>query len=416
MNSNKIASIKPKSVLLQLILAFLLFGLSNFSQSQQLLKGRVIEYETEQPVPYASIFLTNTTLGVTANELGEFQLEIQDGSYQVLVRMLGYTPLTFSINTHRLPKKGFQIQLNSEDQQLEEIDVEEDRDPVWYKNLSLFKSYFLGDSKNGRSVQINNEKDLLLDRDSNPDILEVKAKNPILLDNPNLGYKIEFLLVDFSYNFKEGTILYKGYPLFIPYDEVNKAKEKKLQKNRDLAFRGSLQHLIRCLYLGTSKEEGFILRKMESVPNPDKPSPSVIEEAKSLFQSSSSNLVKDSLQVYFLSKSTLPDSVVILYQAELDPETLVERQKEEERVFLKFKDYIHITYTQEPMASEYTGSLAGGNRRTNQISKIKLNDPKVELFTSGSFEDPLGIMVEGYMAWERVGDLMPFDYVPVPEK
>lgn len=413
---NRIILSKPKSVHSLLILAFLLVVFSNSSEAQNTLKGRVIEYSTETPIPYASIFLTNTTLGITADEQGEFTLSIPDGSYNVLVRMLGYEPLTFSINTNRLPKKGFQVQLNSEDQELEEIDVEEERDPIWYRNLELFKKYFLGTSKNGQSVQIENEKDLLLDRESHPDILQVSAKNPIQLDNPNLGYHVEFLLVDFEYDFKKETILYKGYPLFIPYEDVKRAKAKKFQKNRGLAYRGSLQHLIHCLYLGVSEEEGYVLQKMKSIPNPDKPSPAIMEEARSLVKSSTSTALKDSIQVHVLSKSTLPDSILVLQQQALDPESLLDREKEEGRVFLNFSDHIHITYTKEPMAREYPGAPIGSYRKSNQISKIKLNDPRVELFASGSFDDPLGIMVEGYMAWERVGDLMPIDFVPTDEK
>jgi hypothetical protein len=36
----------------------------------------------------------------------------------------------------------------------------------------------------------------------------------------------------------------------------------------------------------------------------------------------------------------------------------------------------------------------------------------VEIFENGSLSDPFGIIVEGYMGWERVGDLLPIDYVP----
>lgn len=401
----------PKSVIFSLILAFFISYQSNPSFAQHQLKGRVIEYETKSPVPYASIFLTNTTLGVTADENGAFSFSIPAGSYNVLVRMLGYESFTFPINTNNLPEKGFQIQIITEDQELEEIDVEEKRDPIWQENLEIFKETFFGTTKNGRAIDLKNERTLILDSDSYPNILHVSAKQAIQLDNPNLGYSIEFLLVDFEYNFKLKTILYKGYPLFTPYENVKSGKAKKLEKNRELAYNGSLQHFIQCLYLGISKEEGYVIKRIKRIPNPNKPSKLQIEEAKTIFKLSNSQELKDSLQINVLSKSTLPDSVTLLDLNELDPETLLERNEEDNRVFLKRLSEFEVTYTKEKMAPEYLGSLSRQSSNSNQVSKIRVIDQEVELFLSGSFEDPLGIMVEDYMAWERVGDLMPFDYV-----
>jgi hypothetical protein len=38
----------------------------------------------------------------------------------------------------------------------------------------------------------------------------------------------------------------------------------------------------------------------------------------------------------------------------------------------------------------------------------------LEIYANGSYADPFGILVEGYIAWERVGDLLPMDYSPKP--
>lgn len=406
---------RPKPVFQYLILVFFL-GLSPILlKAQNTLKGRVLEYGTKAPIPYASIFLTNTTLGVTADEEGKFSLKIPDGSFDVIVRMLGYESVNFSINTNELPASGYQVQLNTMDQELEEIELEVERDPIWYRNLEYFKWYFIGSSKNGREVVIENEKKLLLDRDTNPNILQVSAKEPIILDNPNLGYKVEFLLVDFQYNFKEETILYKGYPLFIPYKDLGKSKQKKIAKNRAEAYNGSLQHFIHSLYLGISQDEGFVVRRLKKIPNPEKPTKTEMDEARLIFKASSSLEVKDSIQTHFLSKAHLSDEIEILDQNELDPEILLDRH-ENGRVFIQFEDQIHITYLNETLPREYVGASAGRDKKSPQISRLRITDPKVEIFFSGSFDDPLGIMVEEYMAWERVGDLMPWDYVPIRGK
>lgn len=45
---------------------------------------------SESGIAYATIFLTGTTVGVSADEQGYFSVQIPEGSYEVLVRMLGY--------------------------------------------------------------------------------------------------------------------------------------------------------------------------------------------------------------------------------------------------------------------------------------------------------------------------------------
>lgn len=406
---------RPKSAYLGLFLVFFLFCIAGHSFAQNTLKGRVTEAESETPIPYASVFLTNTTLGITADENGLFSLSIPDGQYDVIVRMLGFESVTFSINTNSLPTKGYQVKLLSSDQELEEIEVEKERDPIWYKNFEKFKELFFGTSKNGRSVSIENEVDLILDNETVPNVLQAKARSDLKLDNPSLGYKLEFSLEEFRYDFDEKTIYYKGYPFFIPYKNLNPAQKKKVEKNRDAAYHGSLQHFIHSLYQGISIEEGFIIKRINRIPNPEKPTKKQFEEAGKIFTSSKSQAIRDSIQIHVLSKSTLDDEIEKIEEVELNPETLLVRSNDG-RVFLKFKDQFQVTYSEEPMAREYPGTTAGNTNRGAQISRVYINVPQLEIFFSGTADDPFGLLVEEYMAWERVGDLMPWDYVPIKTK
>jgi hypothetical protein len=53
-----------------------------------------------------------------------------------------------------------------------------------------------------------------------------------------------------------------------------------------------------------------------------------------------------------------------------------------------------------------------GKKSVNQSSLMKLEVDSLALYENGGYGDPFGIMVEGYMAWERVADLLPLDYRP----
>ncbi len=350
-------------------LSSLFFG--SYSFAQQIFKGRVMDGVRNEPIPYATVFLTNTTFGVSADEEGRFTLKIPEGNYEVIVRMLGYESLTFSLNTAELKPQGYKMLLLPVEDELDMIEVEEDRDPSWYRNLTKFKTYFLGSSKNAKEATILNERDLRLDDQSEPAVLKVKAVDVLQIDNPKLGYQLAYVLSDFRYEIRSGYIFYGGNPLFIPDSTLRTGKLKKVQQNREEAYRGSLQHFIRALYSGSLKEEGFEIRRMDRLP-------------------------KDGGYLNQLQSQTLDEESILV-------------RRPDGRIFISFDFYLHITYTKEKESSEYAG-LMNAKKSINQTSVMKLEVDSLELYENGGYADPFGIMVEGYMAWERVADLLPLDY------
>jgi hypothetical protein len=47
-----------------------------------------------------------------------------------------------------------------------------------------------------------------------------------------------------------------------------------------------------------------------------------------------------------------------------------------------------------------------------QISKLTMRAKAVQVFENGSYFHPYDILLEGYMGWEKIADLLPFDYTP----
>ena len=351
------------------VLSFFFFGSSAFSQ--QLFKGSVVDASRNEPVPYATIFLTNTTFGITADEEGKFSMEIPQGNFDVIVRMLGFESLTFALNTAEIKPQGYKIMLLPLEDELDLIEVEEERDPAWYRNLETFKMYFLGSSKNAKKSSILNEKDLRLDDQSIPGVLSVKAADVLKIKNPNLGYQLDYVLTDFRFERRRGFIFYGGNPLFIQDTIIQKGKLKSIESNREEAYRGSLQHFIRALYRGKVAEEGFEIRRLDRIP-------------------------KDG---GFLDQ---------LNSQVLDEESLMTRG-EDGKVTISYDFHLHILYKLEKESSEYAG-IMNGKKAINQTSIMKLEVDSLELYENGGYANPFGIMVEGYMAWERVSDLLPLDY------
>ena len=94
--------------------------LSVFSFSQVKIEGIIIDAKTKNRIPYANVIFKGTSIGTVSNINGEFYLEINEGTPNLIVSFIGYKSKEFITN------KGFQkmtILLNSEVQSLRDITV-----------------------------------------------------------------------------------------------------------------------------------------------------------------------------------------------------------------------------------------------------------------------------------------------------
>lgn len=369
---------KTPSVFWQIVFgfSFLLPILPAFSQA--IFKGTIVNIETEQPIPNASVFLANTTFGTSSDQEGKFSLYIPNGNYEVIIRILGYEGLSFNLPSSMVQPQGYRFKLVAVDEDLDEMEVSDKRDPSWYRNLDEFKRYFLGTSENSNDTEILNELSMILDDQSIPGSLIASSRDILIIDNINLGYRLEYLLDHFQNDYKSGVVTYSGFPLFIPDSNLSKGKQRRVERNRQEAYFGSLQHFLKAVYEGKTVAEGYEMRRLFREADP---------ERRGKF--------KDRVD------TTPITSIAIL-------------ENREKREFLEFSDYILVTYLKEKESFSYTSGLGRGPRDV-QTSIIRMTVDSVEIFENGSLSDPFGIVVEGYMGWERVGDLMPIDYVPIVE-
>jgi hypothetical protein len=371
-------------------------------------RGRVLDIAKKTGVPSASVFLTGTTLGASTDEQGYFSMQIPEGSYEVLFNVLGYQPHIIKLSTPDMQKDAYEIFLTPAYVELGSLKIEEERDPIWYKNLAIFKQYFLGTSKNAKSSKILNQIILRLDSDSEPQTLKVSAPDFLQIKNLNLGYRVEYLLEEFTYSQRSKSFYFSGYPQFIADTTLTKSKAKRIATNRRKAYLGSLQHLIRSLYEGTTAEEGFEFRTVVRTNNPVRPSQSQIDAAKDLNALSANSTEQDSLHKNFIRKERLNPYVDRLID-ELVPDSDLVRVDEKGRKYLVFDNLLHVTYTMELESIEYLQQFST-KKPGNQQSILLLNNMEVEIFKNGTYGNRSGIFLEGYMGWEKIGELMPLDY------
>ena len=111
---------------------FLLFLglLLSFAGQGALLKGRVTD-EQGEPLPFATLYIRNTTTGTASNEQGYYQLSLAPGTYEVVFQYVGYKARVeqVTIGTDDVERN---VQLRIEVYQMREVEVKaNEKDPAY---------------------------------------------------------------------------------------------------------------------------------------------------------------------------------------------------------------------------------------------------------------------------------------------
>ena len=279
---------------------------------------------------------------------------------------------------------------------MNEINVTAKTDKVWKKNYSTFKRAFLGSTKNGESCTIVNE--FVLSFSSNENLFKAQASQPLTIENPELGYKITYLLD--SFEIKDKEVRYAGDLYFEELQPISNRQRSKWNKNRVKAYRGSLRHFL------TTLNERFDLR-FEIIDG------RAVEREnwRRISGRRKDPLVKEGFNVLFNKKDLFGTSLII--ESDFRPlknEILVFPGQNEEEPLLSFEGRMKVIYEKESPELAYlmeTDSPAS----YKQTSYLLLRADSVYFDKSGRYFEPFMIEQQGYSSWERVGDQLPFNYI-----
>jgi hypothetical protein len=397
----------------------LLFSLTSaFSFGQYSLKGRVVDAETLEPLLFATVFISNSSIGTSTNKQGEFELSIPEGNHELVISYIGFQPFSYSISTKVL-RNFYEFRILPEIVELEESEVKEKRDKTWYDNLDVFKKYFLGSSSNASNCNILNPEVLILDGETNPNLLVARAKDILEIENPNLGYQIKYVLTGFEFDKARNEVVYAGYPYFVE-ENLPKRRIKKVTESREKAYLGSMMHFMRSLYQGNAESSGYRIFATQKVPNPETPLISNTEINLNSRYSQENASVLDSNQ-----EKIAYDSIDIPFNEPMDAQTLT-RSTQDGKVFIIYDKPVYILYLHEEEESAFflyslrninfslknlgqTESKESGVKLP-QLSKMVMRSKAVQVFDNGSYFHPFDIFVQGYLGWEKIGDQLPLDY------
>jgi hypothetical protein len=109
-----------------LLLAFLL----SFSGQAALLKGRVTDDQGEA-LPFATLYIRNTSTGTASNEQGYYQLALAPGTYEVVFQYVGYKARVEQVTIGATDVER-NVQLSMEVYQMREVEVKaSEKDPAY---------------------------------------------------------------------------------------------------------------------------------------------------------------------------------------------------------------------------------------------------------------------------------------------
>jgi hypothetical protein len=224
----------------------------------QTVHGTVIDSEN-QPIMGASVYFDGTLYGATTDIDGKFSFNIKSNiNATLIVSFIGYENIYLNnINYNRRYK--FILQESTE--ALKEVVVlsnEFSRKQM----MDVFKKQFLGTTKTGKKCTIENEEELYFIYDKEHLTLKAFADNPLVINNPYLGYKVFFNLTSFDAKFHKYTMnnsavyssIYVGTSRF---EEV--LNSDKIIKNREQTFKGSFLEFFRNFAKLDFKRDKFLL-------------------------------------------------------------------------------------------------------------------------------------------------------------
>jgi len=316
----------------------------------QVVSGYIMDKNSRSRISFATIYINGTYVGTSTDKNGFFKLDIsKKASMPLTVSALGYYSVTLS---KYFTDSLNQIYLTPKVFELNEVVVTGKSDKERRKeNLRRFRNDFLGTSPNSNNCQIINEDDIRFSFDPSTRIFKAFSVNPIIIINKNLGYKINYFLdkYEFYYPFRaQISGTIMGNYQFVEDTLNDKNLIRRIEDRRKAAYLGSRMHFFRELWRNNLGSAGFEM--------------------------------KDSLFIKIDYKK-----IVVESKREGDPDV---------SKFLNYNGKIYIGY-----------------HDNLYVTIIRINKDHI-FFNKDGFFDPLGIVWEGEMSNQRIGDLLPFEYSP----
>lgn len=347
-----------------------------FSQTSYFtISGKIMDASSKAPLQAASVFAQNTTFGTATDAEGNFTLYLPNGGYDLVVTYTGYETESKRISAADPDNKNIVVELKQKDKAMEVVAIVSSNEVKdgWEKYGFFFKDNFIGNTPFSQNCTLLNQDSLKFYFSKRKNRLKVLSNSPLEIQNNALGYKIKYTLDSFTYEYTTQVATYSGYPLFEEMQSDDVAQQALWKQNRLNAYNGSILHFMRSVYSKNLKKEGFEIQFVTKVND--------IENAVT---------VKDFYGAINYSKD---DSTQTVDFSPNQPDMAVLYKKEEPSV-------------------EYLAQNEDAPKKF-QLSILSINPVhSVVIEQNGYYYDQDNITINGYWTWEKVADMLPYDFKP----
>lgn len=337
--------------------------------------GRVVDAETNKPLPRTHVFIARSMKGTITDSTGRFRLEhVPPGSKRLYVSRLGYEDEALDLLLRSSRTLTFTFELDSKVLQGPAVTVSDNRSEEWYERLRRFKRLFIGESDQAKQCTLVNPEVLRFEKKWWGKF-EASAQKPLVIENRALGYRITYFLEEFE---ERGRVVrWDGEPLFdtlIPRDSLQAARWRK---RRLRAYRGSLRHFLRALIDGRLEEEQF--------------------------------------EMYRIPRASAFRTVSRADRIPIDRDYILESGSDS-LYHLNTYDRLEVIYHGEPESEAYLEWADFDDRRSPrdyQTSQIELNEHPIHVDPYGEIVEPYGATLYRYFSFTvRMAELLPREYEP----
>ncbi|HEY5917115.1 MAG TPA: carboxypeptidase-like regulatory domain-containing protein [Chryseolinea sp.] len=340
--------------------------------AQSVIKGKVLDDKTGQPLPYASVYINYTTIGTNSDDKGAFALNVAPGIHDLVVSFVGYLPHQAKVTL--LEDQVIELTVRLSLSPMKEIQITAKRDAQWDKQVEKFTKLFLGNSSNSKLCRILNPW-VLSFPETTAGAFTAQATDALVVENLSLGYRVTYELKNFTV--ANANYLVAGYVRFQELVSNDSVLTKKWTDKRKNAYEGSSRHLFKSIIEQCVDEEQFdLFEDRSNLTN-------VVRIANFI-----SNLDK-TIFAYSMKGKVMPGPRPYIYSVNLPSRV---------EVHYRGKNANATVYPDVPFP----------------VSWIEATGP-ILVFHDGTVLNPLKMTMLGAMFELRVADLLPNNYQPEHE-
>ncbi|MBK7557501.1 MAG: carboxypeptidase-like regulatory domain-containing protein [Chitinophagaceae bacterium] len=350
-----------------------IISLTSFAQADYVISGKVIDGDTNLPLQGASVFAENTTIGTATNNEGTFFLQLPNGGYSIVISFTGYQTVTRRVTSGEAGNRELVIVIKKKEKSLDEFVVKATFEVAngLEKYGDFFMENFIGKTANSKQCYIKNKEALKFFYYRRAKRLKILATEPLEIVNDALGYTIKYELDSFIHEYNTQLSLYTGFPLFREMQSGSIAETEKWDAARKVAYEGSILHFMRSVFHKKLNEAGFEIQFIVKNNNIEMAIPlKDYYGSMRFYRDDSSNTV----EIMPIQKE-----MAVIYKNETPSTLFLDSNRDAPSAF--------------------------------QLSVVSfLPNETLDIEQNGFYYEQKDITINGYWAWEKIADMLPYDY------